>query len=210
MKSALIKETGIHPWEQLDTSTDENYITITLLNQEFSGAWETWCEVSSLLKQKWPNIVRWHTHSSPYYSKSQEYISQKKFYENSKPGDIYRKNESTSIYSQITNLDSDPYRTDPNSMTGHQTSIVLMLKNNDNLDSLWDKLSNLNGISKSEDLKWILSEENIIYLRFQNSETHGIVQLICHSKHLHSLEKFIKKVNPEEIQQKDIYKFIHR
>lgn len=209
MKSALIKETGIHPWEQLNPSADENYISITLLNQAFSGAWETWCEVSSLLKQKWPNIVRWQTNSLPYYSKSQEHTSQKKFHENSRPGDIYRKNESN-IYSQITNLNSNPYRTDPNSMTGHRTSVVLMLENNSNLDYLWKKLSNLTDISKIDDFKLILSDENAIYLRFHDSETHGVVQLICHSKHSPSLEKVIKKINLEEIQQEDIYEFIHR
>ncbi|WP_460952641.1 hypothetical protein AB6N16_08515 [Pseudomonas marginalis] len=210
MNTVLIHETGIHPWEQLDTSTDEKFITMTFLNQEYAGAWKTWCEVSLSIQKKWPKIVKWHTKLLPHHSKSQEYISQKKFYAHSKPEDIYRKNESTNIYSQIINLNSDAYNTDPKSMTGHHASMVLMLKKHTNLDDLWSKLSNLTDISKTENLKLILSGESSIYLRFHDSETHGVTQLIFHSKHFPLLEKIIKKINLEEIQQEDVYEFIHK
>ena len=210
MKSVFIKEIGIHPWDQVHPSNDENYITVTLLNQEYAGAWESWCKLAPLLTQKWPRIVQWHTSLLPFYSKSQEYISQKKFEKTSNPGDIFKKNESTMIYSQIINLNSDPFQIDPNCMTVYRTSITLMLKDNSNLERLWHKLSSLTDISKTDDFRLILSNENTISFRFYDAETHGVAQLICHSEHLSFLNEAIKKLDLEEIQQKDVYEYIHR
>lgn len=210
MESVIIKDIGIHPWEQLNPSTDGRYITISLLNQQYTGAWKTWCALGSLLTQKWPKIVNWHTDLLPCHSKSEEYISQKSFYKNSNPGDIYKKNELTKIYSQIINLDCDPYKIDPMRMTNYRTSVTLMLENNSNLEHLWHKLSSLSDISKTDDFKFILSDSNSIALRFHDSETHGVAQLICHSKHLPLLNETINKMNLEEIRQEDVYAYIHR
>ncbi|QJI11431.1 hypothetical protein HKK58_02450 [Pseudomonas sp. ADAK22] len=210
MKSALIKEIGIHPWDQVHPSNDENYITVTLLNQEYAGAWESWCKLVPLLAPKWPKIVQWHTRSLPFYSKSQEYISQKKFEKTSNPGDIFRKNQSTTVYSQIINLNSDPFQIDHNCMSVYRTSITLMLKDNSNLERLWYKLSRLTDISTTDDFRLILSNENTISFRFYDAETHGVAQLICHSEHLPFLNEAIKKLDLEEIQQKNVYEYIHR
>jgi hypothetical protein len=211
MKSVFIRETGIHPWEQLQPIHDKSYITVTLLNQDYIDVWKTWCEFASILTLRWPKIVQWHTKLLPFHSKSQEYISQKTFYKNSKPGDILRKNESTKIYSQIINLDFDSLRTPPNSMISHRTSIIIMQNNNDNnLDPLWHKLSNLAEISKTDDFKIILTNEESITFSFYEAETYGVAQLICHSKHLPYLNESINKINLEEIHKKDIYAYIHR
>ncbi|WP_248733137.1 hypothetical protein [Pseudomonas sp. MWU13-2517] len=210
MKSVFIREIGIHPWDQLHPSHDKNYITITLLNQDYASVWETWCELSSLLTSKWPKIVKWHTNLLPHCSKSQEYIFQKNFHKNSKPEDILRKNQSTNIYSQITNLDCKPFQIDPNCMTSYYTTVTLMQKNNSNLEHLWHKLSKLKDISKIDDFKTILSNDDSISFRFYDFETHGVAQLICHSTHLPAITKFISKLHLEEIQQKDVYTYIHR
>lgn len=210
MKSVFINEIGIHPWDQLHPSDDENYITVTLLNQEYAGAWESWCKLAPLLTPKWPKIVQWHTRLSPFYSKSQEYISQKEFKKISNPGDILKKNETSMIYSQIINLNSDPLQIDHNCMAAYRTSVVLMLKDNSNLERLWHKLSNLRDISNTDDFRLILSNENAISFTFYDAETHGIAQLICHSEHLPFLNEAIKKLDLEEIQQKNVYEYIHR
>lgn len=210
MKSVFIREIGIHPWDQLHPTHNEKYITITLLNQDYSGAWNTWCEFSSLLKSKWPSIVQWNTKLLPYYNKTQEYLSQKNFYKNSKPGDILRKNDSTNIYSQVINLDCDPFRIDPNRMACYRTSVTLMLNTNDSLEHLWRNLSKLTDISKTDDFKLILSDERSISFRFYDAETHGVAQLICHSEHLPFLNKILQKMNLEEIQQEGVYAYIHR
>lgn len=210
MKSVLIKEIGIHPWDQLHPSDDEKYITVTLLNQEYAGAWESWCELALSLTAKWPKIVQWHTKLLPFYSKSQEYISQKDFKKTSSPGDIFKKNESTMIYSQIINLNSDPLQIDYNCMAAYRTSIVLMLNDNSNLERLWYKLSKLTDISKTDDFRLILSNENAISFTFYDAETHGVAQLICHSEHLPFLNKAIKKLDLEEIHQRNVYEYIHR
>ena len=211
MKSVYIRELGIHPWDQLQPSHDKNYITITLLNQKYTDVWQTWCELASLLTLKWPKIVQWHTKLLPFHSKTQEYISQKNFHKNSKPGDILRKNESTRIYSQIISLDLDSLRATPNSMSSLRTSIILMQNNNNNdLEPLWYKLSNLSEISKADDFKILLTDEESISFRFYEAETHGVAQLICHSKHLPFLNESISKISLEEIQKKDIYAYIHR
>ncbi len=47
METVFIRQIGIHPWDQLHPSHDENYITVTLLNQDYAGVWKTWCEFSS-------------------------------------------------------------------------------------------------------------------------------------------------------------------
>lgn len=209
MKSVFIREIGIHPWDQVHPNHDERYITITLLNHEYEGAWKTWCKFASLLTPAWPKIVQWHTKLLPHCSRSQEYISQKKFYRNSKPGDILRKNESTNIYSQIINLDPDPFRIDPSGMTSYRTTVALMQKNDGKTEHLWHKLSNLTDISHTDDFKLILSDETSISFRFYDAETHGAAQLICHANHSPLLDEAIKKINLEEIQQKDIYAYIH-
>lgn len=79
MKSVFIREIGIHPWDQPHGCNDENYITITLLNQNYEGAWKTWCEFSSPLTKKFKTLVHWHTKLTPYLNKTQEYASKKSF-----------------------------------------------------------------------------------------------------------------------------------
>jgi len=210
MKTVFIRQIGIHPWDQINPSNDETYITITLLHQDYAGVWKTWCEFSSSITKRWPKIVRWHTHLSPCYSKSEEYILQKTFTKKSNPGDILRKNAHTNIYSRITNLGRDPFRIDPNSMAGYRTSVTLMLNTNSSLEHLWHNLSTLTNISKTDDFKLILSDESSFSFRFYDAETHGVAQLICHAEHLAFLEKIIKEMNLEEIQQEGVYEYIHR
>ncbi|VVO43811.1 hypothetical protein [Pseudomonas fluorescens] len=209
MEAVFIRELGIHPWDQLHPSNDENYITVTLLHQDYAGAWKAWCEFSSLLTKKWPNIVQWHTKLLPYYSKTQEYLSLKNFAKSSQPGDIFRKNESTGIYSRVIHLDPDPFHIDPNSMACYRTSVTLMQESNSTLENLWQNLSQLTDISKTEDFKLILADEHSISFRFYDAETHGVAQLICHSEHLPFLNETIKKMNLEEIQQEGVYAYIH-
>ncbi|CRM84069.1 MULTISPECIES: hypothetical protein [Pseudomonas] len=210
METVFIRQIGIHPWDQLHPSHDDNYITVTLLNQDYAGVWKTWCEFSSRITEKWPKIVQWHTHLSPCYSKSEEYILQKNFYKKSNPRDILRKNEFTNVYSQIINLDCNPLQINPDCMACYQTSVTLMQKNESNLEHLWHNLSTLTNISKTDDFKLILSDGNSISFRFYDAETHGVAQLICHSEHLSLLNKTIQKMSLEEIQQNGVYEYIHR
>ena len=85
-----------------------------------------------------------------------------------------------------------------------------MQNNESNLEHLWHNLSTLTNISKTDDFKLILSDEKSISFRFYDAETHGVAQLICHSKHLPSLNETIHKINLEEIQQNGVYEYIHR
>lgn len=210
MNTVLIKEIGIHPWEQLYYSKDENFITITLLNQDYENAWETWCKFSLSLTQRWPKIVQWHTKLTPYFSKSQEYLALKKFAANSTSGDILKKDESTGIYSRITLLNPDPFKIDRTQVACLGTSITLMQKQNSANLNTWTRLSKLGYISTIEDIKLVLADKLSISFSFYNTETHGAAQLICHSEHLPFLNKIIKEMYLEEIQQEGVYEYIHR
>jgi len=94
-------------------------------------------------------------------------------------------------------------------MACYRTSVTLMQKSNSSLENLWQNLSQLTDISKTEDFKLILADEHSISFRFYDAETHGVAQLICHSEHLPLLNETIKKINLEEIQQEGVYAYIH-
>lgn len=209
MKTVFIREMGIHPWDQTHHSDDKNFITITLLNQDYESAWKTWCEFSCLLKEKWPKIVQWSTKLLPYSSKTQEYLSNKKFAKNSTPGDILKKNEVTGVYSQVIQLDSDPLRIDRAQMACYRTSITLMQEQSIETENLWCRLSKLDDISTIDDIKLVLTDNLSISFRFYDAETHGAAQLICHSKHLSFLNDTINIINANEIRKKDVYAYIH-
>ncbi|WP_285429383.1 hypothetical protein [Pseudomonas sp. lyk4-R2A-8] len=209
MKSVFIREIGIHPWDQPHASKDENYVTITLLNQNYESAWKTWCELSSPLTKEFKTLVHWHTRLTPYLNKTQEYVSKKEFSKKAKPGDIFRKNESTGIYSKIVQLDTNVLCIDPMRMTDYRTSITLTQKNSVNFEELWQRLCNLKDISNTDDFKLILNEKNSISFRFYDTETYGAAQIICHSEHLSLLNKIITEMKIEEIYQNDVYAYIH-
>lgn len=209
MKSVFIREIGIHPWDQPHGCNDENYITITLLNQNYEGAWKTWCEFSSPLTKKFNTLVHWHTRLTPYLNKTQEYVSKKEFSKKAKAGDIFRKNELTGIYSKIVQLNTDPFCIDHMCMTDYRTSITIMQKNSVNLENLWQQLCNLTDISNTDDFKLILSKKSSISFRFYDTETYGAAQAICHSEHLPLLNKIITEMKIEEISQNDVYAYLH-
>ncbi|VVN62067.1 hypothetical protein PS687_04277 [Pseudomonas fluorescens] len=209
MKTVFIKKIGIHPWDQTHHSDDEQFVTITLLNQDYASVWKTWCEFSSSLAQHWPKIVQWHTKLAPYFNKSQEHLSLKNFAKTSTPGDILKKHELTDIYSQVTLLNPDPFKIDPTRMAVYRTCITLMQKQNSENENTWRRLSNLDCISTIDDIKLVLADNLSISFRFYDAETHGTAQLICHSEHLSILSDIIQKMDINEIQQKDIYTYIH-
>jgi hypothetical protein len=79
MKSVYIREIGIHPWDQIYSSIDKEFITITLINQTFEDVWKTWCEFSLPLIRSWPTIIQWSTTLTPAFSRTEEYLDLKNF-----------------------------------------------------------------------------------------------------------------------------------
>lgn len=209
MKSVYIREIGIHPWDQLYPTRDKNFITITFLNQTFEDAWKTWCEFSLPLTHSWPTIIQWSTRLTPAFSKTEEYLKLKNFKENSTPGDILKKNEKTSIYSRVIQLSPIPSHIDPAYMAGYRTSVTLMQTPNNDLEKVWRRLSYLRDISTTEDFKIILFDKMSLSFRFYDAETHGAAQLICHSEHAELLNEIIAMMEITEIQQDDVYNYIH-
>ncbi|WP_338478623.1 hypothetical protein VRB67_21100 [Pseudomonas trivialis] len=210
MESVYIKETGIHPWDQLHPDADPEFTTMTLLNQNFSDVWNTWCDLSVLLTRKWPTILQWNTSMTPLSSKTQEYLMLKEFSKRSGPNDILKKNQTTSIYSEIVHLNSNPTNIDPTGLTTYRTSIIIMQNKNFEPENTWNKLSHLKNISTTENLKLILTDKDSICFRFYDMETHGAAQLICHSKNAKYAGNALSNVNATKINKNDIYAYIHR
>ena len=93
MDTVFILKTGIRLWEQQHPTEEREYITISLLNQNFENVWKTWRIFASLLTQEWPMILTWYTTTTPQYSKTHEYLTLKDFSKNSGPKDIFKKHE---------------------------------------------------------------------------------------------------------------------
>ncbi|WP_242176617.1 MULTISPECIES: hypothetical protein [unclassified Pseudomonas] len=210
MKTVFIREVGIHPWGQLYATNDHEYSTISLLNQDFESVWKTWCELASALTLEWPTISIWYTVGFPYESKTQEYLALKHFAKSSNPKDIFKKNETTSIYSGIEHLNSKPDEIDPATLTSYRYTVTLMQKKNSEPSDVWNKLSDLSHLSTSDDFKLILADRTVLAFRFHDAETHGVAQIIFHSEHLPILNNVISRMGIKEIQQGDVYTYIHR
>lgn len=91
MNTVLIKEVGISPWNQLYSTKECEFSTISLLNQDFKSVWNTWCELASSLTTEWPTIITWYTLGFPHESKTQEYLTLKEHSKHSEPNDIFKK-----------------------------------------------------------------------------------------------------------------------
>lgn len=209
MDTVFIYDTGIRPWEQPHSADEKEYATFSLLNQDFESVWKTWCALASLLINNWPTIAMWYSTSYPQYNKTQEYLTLKRFTKNLGPRDIFKKNETTLVYSGIEHLNHNPYHIEPARLKTYRRSVTLMMKNKSQSDQLWRLLSHLNHISTPDDFKLILTDNEILAFRFYDAETHGVAQLICHSKHLKKLEHAIKTLRLREICQSDVYEYIH-
>lgn len=209
MDTVFIQEVGINPWDQLNPEKEQKYVTISLLNQDFESVWKTWCELASLLTDGWPAIVTWYSTGFPQYSKTQEYLTLKRFSKNLGPKDIFRKNEKTLVYSGIEHLNRDPKHIDPAKLTDYLRSATLMLKEDDQLEQLWQRLSHLNYISTTDDFKLILKDSERLTFRFYDRETHGIAQLICHSNQQKILDNAIAILRIRRIDQEGVYDYIH-
>ena len=209
MDTVLIHKTGIHPWDQLHPTEEQEFFTISLLNQDFESVWSTWCALASLLTQNWPKILTWYTTSHPQYSKTQEHITLKRIAKTMGPKDIFKKNESTLVYSGVKHLDNNPEHIDPAKLKTYRRSLTLMLKKDSTAEQLWQRLSHLNYISTTDDFKLILKDNECLAFRFYDTETHGVAQLIGHSKNLETLEHAINTLNLRRIHQEEVYEYIH-
>lgn len=210
MDTVFIHETGIHLWAQLHPTEEQGYVTISLLNQDFENVWKTWSTLTALLIHEWPVMLTWYTTRTPQYSKTHEYLTLKRFSKNSAPNDIFRKNDETLIYSGIEYLNTNPEHIDPNKLKGHRSCVTLMVRQDYQPELLWQRLSHLKYISTTEDLKLILADEKSLAFRFYDTETHGVVQVICHSMHSTKLKNAISTLNIKEILQTGVYEYIHR
>lgn len=209
MDTVFIHETGIHPWAHLHPTEERGYATFTLLNQDFENVWKTWLALASLLTHEWPLILTWYTTRSPKYSKTQEYLALKRFAKNSGPKDIFRKNEATSIYSGIEYLDTRPDHIDPNKLKTYRSRVTLMARQDYQPELLWQRLSHLEYISTTDDLKLILADEENLLFKFHDTETHGVAQIICHAIHSAKLELAISTLDIRKILYPEVYKYIH-
>lgn len=209
MKTVFIREVGIHLWGQLYSTNELEFSTISLLNQDFENAWKTWCELASALTSEWPTITTWYTLGFPYESKIQEYPALKIFAKTSNPKDIFKKNETTSIYSGIEHLSSKPDQIDSATLTSYRYTVTLMRKENSDANDVWSKLSYLSHLSTSDDFKLILSDRTLLAFSFHDADTHGVAQIIFHSEHLPFLNDAISRMNINEIQKDDIHSYIH-
>ncbi|WP_231423533.1 hypothetical protein [Pseudomonas sp. Leaf59] len=210
MKSVHIKELGIHPWDQLHANTDAKFTTITLLNQNFADVWKLWCELSTLLTREWPTIIQWSTLMTPFSSKTQEYLALREFSRHSTHGDIFKKNRITLIYSEVMQLNPNPANIDATTLTAYRTSIVIMQKQPSNLESIWHKFSHLKSVSTIKNFELMLTDDDSIYFRFYDMETHGAVQLIGHSENVQLADSMLKAMNIKQIKQDDVYSYIHQ
>lgn len=209
MDTVFILKTGIWLWEQQHPTEEREYITISLLNQNFENVWKTWRIFASLLTQEWPMILTWYTTTTPQYSKTHEYLTLKDFSKNSGPKDIFKKHEKTLIYSGIEYLNPNPEYIDPAKLKGYRSSATLMLRQDSQPEQLWQRLSHLNNISTTDDLKLILSDKESLAFRFYDTETHGVAQLTSHSMHKVKLAHAINTLNIKEIPETGVYGYIH-
>lgn len=210
MNTAFIQELGIRPWDQLNPTNESDFSTISLLGQDFQSAWSTWCKLASLLAGEWPTIVNWRSLGYPYESKTEEYLAIKKFSKTSSSNDIFKKNETTCVYSGVEHLSLTPEEIDSTTLTHYRYSVTLMQKRNVDNDALWKRLSHLTHLSTTEDFKLILLDRLSLAFRFYDAETHGVAQLICHSEHAARVIEKIKILNTEEISKNEVYEYIHR
>lgn len=209
MDTVFIYETGIHPWDQLYPTNDGDYLTISLLNQDFQSVWTTWRLFASLLTSEWPVILTWYTTSFPQRTKTQEYLTLKHFRSNSAPKDVFKKNEENLVYSGIEHLNKDPKKIDPAKLKSYRRSLTLMLKQENLEDQLWQRLSHITDITTTEDFKIILAGSESITFRFYDAETHGVAQLICHSMHSSILVNAIDALQIKEVSRSMVYEYIH-
>lgn len=207
--TVFIHQTGIHPWDQLHPTDQREYVTVSLLNQDFENVWKTWRALVTLLTQEWPIILTWYTTMTPQYSKTHEYLTLKHFAQNSGPKDIFKKNETTSVYSGLEYLNPNPEYIDPSKLMAYRSTLTLMLKQDAQPEKLWQRLSHLNLLSTTDDFQWILADEENLTFRFYDAETHGIAQLICHSMHLPKIEQAINSLNIKKINKTYAYEYIH-
>ncbi|NWE42405.1 hypothetical protein HX875_23210 [Pseudomonas yamanorum] len=207
MNTAFICEDGIYPWDQVTHSDDKDFLTLTLLNHEIKEAWPSWCKLEFLLKEKWPFTVRWGTYGIKPYSKTMEYLTIREFSKKAGPRDILLKNEVTSVYSYIKQLNTSSTETDPSTLGSACNSIRLMIQN-ERIAELSQKLSALDYISAIDDFRLILFNSSTLSIRFFNGETYGAIQLICHSEHKKLILSKINEIEIKEITKNEIYDYL--
>ncbi|NVZ81417.1 hypothetical protein [Pseudomonas yamanorum] len=207
MNTVFICEDGIYPWDQVTHSDDKDFLTLTLLNHEIKEAWPSWCKLEFLLKEKWPFTVRWGTDGIKPYSKTMEYLTIREFSKKAGPRDILLKNEVTSVYSYIKQLNTSSTETDPSTLGSACNSIRLMIQN-ERIAELSQKLSALDYISAIDDFRLILFNSSTLSIRFFNGETYGAIQLICHSEHKKLILSKINEIEIKEITKNEIYDYL--
>lgn len=212
MKTVYINESGIRPWNGMEQLSDTRFSTLTLIDHNFEGVWGSWCGVAERLIDKWPVKREWRSIGwGDFFSKTEEYLLNKRLSEEAGDGDLFKKNESTHIYSIIKNLPVDPEKIVNLALEGSSDTILVMQKNGATIEKLWAGMTIFEKKVTAENIKIFLGfHPEIVLCRFFELETHATVQFISSAAFQIELIDVIKRSRIQEITQGNVCDYINR
>lgn len=206
MNTVYTSETGVRPWESIYPSHDARFITVTLINHDFSSVWESWCDLMEPLSEEWPIKRKWYSAmTSGFCSKAQEYLFKKNTAKTLQEGDMCKKNEKSNIYSTIKNQPKSPRKIESFNFEASHDTLLVIQKTETKIEELWSEMTSFETQISPEKLSSFLAQQsNILLCRFYESETHAAAQLIYQNRHentviLESVNNLFKKINTEDV-----------
>lgn len=212
MKTTYINESGIRPWNCMEQLSDTQFSTLTLIDHNFEDVWRSWCGVAEYLIDKWPVKREWRSiGSGDFFSRTEEYLLNKRLSEEIDDGDLFKKNENTNIYSIIKNLPIDPRKIMNLVLEGSSDAILVMQKMDTPIEQLWADMTIFEKRVTTNNIKIFLGvHPEIVVCRFFESETHATVQFVSLATSQAELIDSIKKNEIREITQESVCNYINR
>jgi hypothetical protein len=209
MSTFYICEPGIKLWEQPTYTTAPGFITFSFLGPSILEIWATWRKVTNSLAPEWPIVMKWRTVGySLEQHKIQEVRLRKEIEKTLSNEDLIKKNETSKIYSYIQSSNSLDNKFEPNELTQHRNTILILKKTAPSIPPLWEQLSKADkGISSQNIFNFLTNERETLIGRFIESDTHSIAQLISpieHSKKIKSIIEELKIIQTSTTEVTDI------
>ncbi|WP_139834264.1 MULTISPECIES: hypothetical protein [unclassified Pseudomonas] len=201
MKTLYACEPGIKLWEQPSSLATPDFVTFSLIDSSIAEIWETWLKFATALASEWPTLMKWRTAGYSIASeKVQELRLRKEIEKTLKKADLLEKNDTTKIYSYIQFNKTQSISFNPNELTQHRNTIIILTKENVDIRSIWRKLcKNDNGITSQGLLDFLIEQHETLIARFIESDIHSAAQIITPSPYSNKIDDTLNNLRLKKI-----------
>jgi len=211
MKTFYICDSGINLCEQPECTLSSDFVSFTLVSASLQDIWSTWKKISHSLSLEWPTTIKWRTVGySLEDQKIQEIRLRKDIESTLGTNGILKKNAKTKIYSYLDLTDTHENKFEPNELTQHRNTFLILKKSIPDTYLLWDQLSeNDKAVTAKSIFNFMTLEKETLIVRFLESDTHSTLQLIAPTEKSNEIKSIIENLEIKKIKNTDLHKIIN-